>query len=155
MSVETSPPRFDSLSPRFRRVLTLVCRQVHFGPDGVAAQSAGPEGVTAAARALGGSLDALGAATGAQAAALGAALAQVEAYCADVARLRAQLLEAEQRLRHAAQPNYSPRDPERALRDQQVSPARDPRLRGGRGAREPPPRTRPSVDRTRTDTIGP
>lgn len=78
--------------------------------------------MTAAARALCGSLDALGAATGSQAAALAAALAQVEAYCADVARLRGQLLEAEQRLRHATQPNYSPRDPDRALRDQQVSP---------------------------------
>uniref|UniRef100_A0A2A4K8Z9 Uncharacterized protein n=1 Tax=Heliothis virescens TaxID=7102 RepID=A0A2A4K8Z9_HELVI len=92
---------------------------VHFGPDGVAAQSRGPEGVEAAARALGGSLDALAQQTGAQAVALAAALAQVEAYCADVARLRAQLLQAEQQLRHAAQPNYSPREPERAQQTQQ------------------------------------
>lgn len=95
--------------------------QVHFGPDGVAAQSVGPAGVEAAAAALGGQLDALGAATSAQARSLASALAQVEAYCADVARLRAQLLTAEQQLRQAAQPNYSPRDPDNAARQQQVS----------------------------------
>lgn len=98
-----------------------MCGQVHFGPDGVAAQSVGPEGVEAAARSLVASLDALATQTGAQATALARALAQVEAYCADVGRLRAQLLQAEQQLRQAAQPNYSPREPERASRHQQVS----------------------------------
>lgn len=98
---------------------------MHFGPDGVAAGSRGPEGVEASARALAAALDALSAQTGAQAQALGAALAQVEAYCADVGRLRAQLLQAEQQLRHAAQPHYSPREPERAQRHQQVSPSSD------------------------------
>ncbi|XP_038215060.1 nesprin-1 [Zerene cesonia] len=92
---------------------------VHFGPEGVAAQSRSPAGVQAAARALAAALDALGARTAAQAQQLGAALAQVEAYCADIVRLRAQLLDAEQRLRHAAQPNYSPRDPDTKLRHQQ------------------------------------
>ncbi|CAG9785832.1 unnamed protein product [Diatraea saccharalis] len=92
---------------------------VHFGPDGVAADSRGPEGVEANARALSASLDALSAQTSAQALALGAALAQVDAYCADVALLRQQLLQAEQQLRHAAQPNYSPREPERAQKHQQ------------------------------------
>ncbi|CAG9579065.1 unnamed protein product [Danaus chrysippus] len=92
---------------------------VHFGAEGVAAQSGAPSGVSSAARALVGSLDALGAATGAQATQLAAALAQVEAYCADVARLRGSLLAAEQRLRHAAQPHYSPGDPEQAARAQQ------------------------------------
>lgn len=111
-------------------MLTVSYAQVHFGPDGVAAQSVGPEGVEAAARSLAAALDALGAQTGAQAAALAAALAQVDAYCADVARLRAQLLSAEQALRHAAQPNYSPREPERAHRTQQVRPALTPRVRG-------------------------
>lgn len=94
--------------------------QVHFEPDGVAAQSRGPEAVEAAARDLTAALDALGAQTGTQAQQLAAALAQVDAYCVDVSRLRAQLLEAEQQLRQAAQPNYSPRDPERAQRQQQV-----------------------------------
>ncbi|GBO98722.1 hypothetical protein EVAR_224_1 [Eumeta japonica] len=98
---------------------------VHFGPDGVAAQSRGPEGVEAAARELNSSLDNLGAQTSAQAKHLEAALSQVEAYCADVARLRAQLLEVEQQLRQAAQPNYSPRDPDRAQRQQQESPPSD------------------------------
>lgn len=105
-------------------VLTrVVCGQVHFGPDGVAAQSVGPEGVEAAARGLVAALDALAQQTGAQATQLARALAQVDAYCADVARLRAQLLTAEQALRQAAQPNYSPREPERAHRTQQVSSA--------------------------------
>lgn len=98
----------------------MINPQVHFEPDGVAAQSRGPEAVEAAARDLTAALDALGAQTGAQAQQLAAALAQVDAYCADVARLRAQLLQAEQQLRHAAQPNYSPRDPERAQQQQQV-----------------------------------
>lgn len=69
------------------------------------------------------SLDSLGARTSAQAQQLAAALAQVEAYCADIVSLRTQLLEAEQRLRHAAQPNYSPRDPDTKLRHQQVRTA--------------------------------
>lgn len=86
----------------------------------MAAQSGAPSGVSSAARALAGSLDALSAATGAQATQLAAALAQVEAYCADVARLRGSLLAAEQRLRHAAQPHFSPGDPEQAARAQQV-----------------------------------
>ncbi|KAI5642762.1 spectrin repeat domain-containing protein [Phthorimaea operculella] len=93
---------------------------VHFGPDGVAAQSRGPEAVEAAAKELTASLDALGSQTSGQATQLAAALAQVEAYCADVARLRAQLLEAEQQLRQAAQPNYSPRDPDHAQSQQQA-----------------------------------
>lgn len=105
-----------------RQWLTVPLLQVHFGPDGVAAGSRGPEGVEASARALAASLDALGAQTGAQVRALAAALAQVEAYCADVGRLRAQLLQAEQQLRHAAQPHYSPREPERAQQQQQVRP---------------------------------
>lgn len=122
---------------------------MHFGPDGVAAQSVGPAGVEAAARDLTAALDALGAQTAAQARQLSAALAQVEAYCADVARLRAQLLQAEQQLRHAAQPNYSPRDPENAQRQQQVrtSPSHP-----GEPSDGPPalPRPRPV---TRTDTM--
>lgn len=103
----------------------------------MAAQSRGPEGVEAAARELTGALDALGSQTAAQAKQLSSALAQVEAYCAEVARLRATLLEAEQRLRQATQPNYSPRDPERAQRHQQV-----PSLCAStqRGAQLPTPR---------------
>lgn len=102
--------------------MTNICLlpQVHFGPDGIASQSRSPEGVQQAARELTSSLDALGSQTSAHAQKLSAALAQVEAYCADVARLRAQLLQAEQQLRHAAQPNYSPRDPDRAHAHQQV-----------------------------------
>lgn len=95
--------------------------QVHFGPDGVAAQSRSPEGVQLAAGELCGALDALGEQTAAQARHLTAALQQLDAYCAELAQLRAQLLDAEQQLRHAAQPNYSPRDPDRANRQQQVS----------------------------------
>ncbi|KAH9639972.1 hypothetical protein HF086_008067 [Spodoptera exigua] len=110
---------------------------VHFGPDGVAAQSVGPEGVEAAARSLAASLDALAAQTGAQAAALARALAQVEAYCADVGRLRAQLLQAEQQLRQAAQPNYSPREPERASRHQQDVARRIEELTGAIYALDP------------------
>lgn len=86
----------------------------------MAAQSS-PAGVEEVARSLVTALDALATQTSAQATQLGAALAQLEAYCADVARLRAQLLQAEQHLRHAALPNYSPRDPERAAAQQQVS----------------------------------
>ncbi|CAH3870841.1 unnamed protein product [Pieris brassicae] len=92
---------------------------VHFGPEGVASQSQFPEGVQILARDLCESLDSLGARTSGQAQQLAAALAQVEAYCADIVRLRTQLLDAEQRLRHAAQPNYSPRDPDMKLRHQQ------------------------------------
>lgn len=95
--------------------------KVHFGPDGVASQSRSPEGVQSAARSLTAALDALAATTNAQASQLEAALAQLDAYCADVAKLRAQLLQAEQQLRQAAQPNYSPRDPDRAVAHQQVS----------------------------------
>lgn len=98
----------------------MFISQVHFEPDGVAAQSRGPEAVEAAARDLTAALDTLGTQTSGQALQLAAAVAQVEAYSADVSRLRAQLLEAEQQLRQAAQPNYSPRDPERAQQQQQV-----------------------------------
>lgn len=115
--------------------------QVHFGPDGVAAQSVGPAGVEAAAKQLTSSLDALGGQTTAQAKQLSAALAQVEAYCAEVARLRAQLLDAEQQLRHAAQPNYSPRDPDRAQRQQQVRRLLTLSLISARWKHRPPPRT--------------
>ncbi|CAD0200071.1 unnamed protein product [Chrysodeixis includens] len=110
---------------------------VHFGPDGVAAQSLGPAGVEAAARSLGAALDALAQQTGAQAAQLARALAQVDAYCADVGRLRAQLLQAEQQLRHAAQPNYSPREPERAQRQQQEVSRRIEELTGAIYALDP------------------
>ncbi|CAK1540777.1 unnamed protein product [Leptosia nina] len=92
---------------------------VHFGPEGVASQNQFPEGVQIAARELCESLDSLNARTSAQAQQFAAALAQVEAYCADIVRLRTQLLDAEQRLRHAAQPNYSPRDPDTKLKHQQ------------------------------------
>lgn len=102
--------------------LMAVVDQVHFGPDGVASQSRAPEGVQHAASDLCGALDALGEQTGAQARQLAAALQQLDAYCAELACLRSQLLDAEQQLRHAAQPNYSPREPERAQRQQQVRP---------------------------------
>ncbi|CAG4999342.1 unnamed protein product [Parnassius apollo] len=92
---------------------------VHFGPDGVASQSRSPEGVQRAARELCSSLDSLGGQTAAQARQLTAALQQLDAYCVELAQLRSQLLDAEQQLRHVAQPNYSPRDPERAQRQQQ------------------------------------
>lgn len=105
----------------------------------MAAQSRGPEAVEAAARDLTAALDALGAQTGTQAQQLAAALAQVDAYCADVSRLRAQLLEAEQQLRQAVQPNYSPRDPERAQRQQQVGTEACYGAAGGRTPHAPGP----------------
>lgn len=86
----------------------------------MAAASEFPASVDASARSLGSALDALAVSTGAQAQALGAALAQVEAHSAELARLRDQLTHAEQRLRHAAQPNYAPRDPDQAQTHRQV-----------------------------------
>lgn len=86
---------------------------MHFAPGGVAAQSAGPAVVAAAAQQLCGALDALGARLAEQARQLAAAQAQVDAYCADVARLRTSLLQAEQQLRRAAASDH-------ALQQQQV-----------------------------------
>lgn len=93
---------------------------MHFGAEGVAAASSFPASVEAGARALAGALDALAGAAAGQARALAAALAQVEAHGAELARLRDQLTHAEQRLRHAAQPNYAPRDPDAAAAHRQV-----------------------------------
>lgn len=94
--------------------------QVHFGPEGVAAQSEGPALVEREAGALSAALDALARQTHREAQQLSAALTQVETYCSDVAALRAGLLRAEQQLRHAAQPAYTRTHP--GPHDPQVGP---------------------------------
>lgn len=94
---------------------------MHFDSSGVAAGSAFPAGVAAAAQARAAALDALGGATAAQAQALQAALQQVEAYAAELAALQERYTRAEQQLRHAAQPHQAPRDPEAQHKNRQVS----------------------------------
>lgn len=117
---------------------------VHFAPGGVAAQSAGPAVVAAAAQQLCGALDALGARLAEQARQLAAAQAQVDAYCADVARLRTSLLQAEQQLRRAAASDHAlqqqqARERVKAVQSKIAARAERVKLVVQRGAPDPAP----------------
>lgn len=95
--------------------------QVHFR-SGVG----GDESVEREAAELGCELDAVGGSAREQAEQLERAHAQVEAHAAELQQLRARVLQAEQRLRAALAPNFSPRDRDHAEHEQQVCFLRQP-----------------------------
>lgn len=95
--------------------LFMIGLQVHFR-SGVG----GDDSVEREAAQLGSELDRVGELAREQAEQLERAHAQVEAHAAELQQLRARVLHAEQRLRAALAPNFSPRDRDHAEHEQQV-----------------------------------